>query len=74
MVNNNQTSTTYLLKEGIQSVVMTIRWTVEAQDELTCLLALRERIEARIFRERLRLEEQPGDVCWDGDETDKIQH
>lgn len=74
MINDNQTSTAYFRKEGITSVKMTIRWTVEAQDQLTCLLALREKIDARIFRERMRLEEQPGDVCWDGDETDKIQH
>ena len=77
MIKNEYESTSYdyVLKDGKETVRIDIRWTVEAPDTLTSLIALREKVEALIFRERLRLETEPTELdYWDGDETDKIQH
>lgn len=57
------------------TVRIDVRWTVKEKDELACLIMLREKADALIFEQRMRLKGGPTAMDgWDGDETDKVQY
>ena len=50
------TSYDYALKDGKKNVRMDIRWTVEGETELDCLIALRERIADMAYNEEMDMQ------------------